>query len=70
MTGDDLKSFRERYGLSQRGLARRIGYSHTMVSLWEAGKRTPIPERVPILLAGIAHDLQDEKRPQSEDQGR
>ena len=52
MTPDDLKAFRSRWGLSLRALAVRIGYDHSMIALWESGRR-PIPRRVGILLAAV-----------------
>lgn len=36
-----IKKARERAGLSQRKLARKIRVTHGAVSLWEAGKRQP-----------------------------
>ena len=32
---------REKYGLSLRGLARRMGVSHVAISLWRSGKASP-----------------------------
>ncbi len=38
MTGEELKAMRKVPGISQSALARLIGCSHGMVSLWETGK--------------------------------
>lgn len=36
-----IKELRERAGLSQRALAKKLGISHVSVSLWENGKSVP-----------------------------
>lgn len=41
MFGDELKTRRMGQGLSQRRLAERIHYSHSMISLVESGNRAP-----------------------------
>ena len=38
--GEILRTERERRGLSQREIARRIGVSKSAVSLWESGARS------------------------------
>lgn len=69
MTIEELKAFRDKWNLSQRDLAPRIGYHHSTVASWELGHRR-IPVRVDLLIAALERSLQDERRPQSEDQGR
>lgn len=69
MTGDDLRAWRKRYRLTQSALAEKLGRERTTIYLWETGQRA-IPAWVPLALPTIERDLQDEKRPQSEDQGR
>jgi len=39
--GGRIRAERERLGLSQTGLAHRLGRSQTAVSYWEAGRRSP-----------------------------
>ncbi|NYV75056.1 helix-turn-helix transcriptional regulator [Streptomyces sp. UH6] len=42
--GRQLKAARERAGLGQRELGRRLGYSEEQISSLERGRRTPQPE--------------------------
>lgn len=48
-----LREARQANGASLRALAKRIGISHTMISLWEHGHRVPEPEDVAIVLTGL-----------------
>lgn len=41
MVGDNIKAARERAGLSQTELARRLGIRQPSVCAWEAGKTFP-----------------------------
>lgn len=38
---DRLKTWRERLGLTQAGLAERIGTEESVIADWEAGRRKP-----------------------------
>src|SRR5512133_2240656 len=42
----DLLKARKQRGWNQQALARRLGVSQTLVSLWEHGKRRPPEKRV------------------------
>lgn len=68
MTGNDIKAFRDRWGMTQVALAARLGVNHSTVWRWEHDEY-PIPARIALALRGIAAELQQE-RPQSKDQGR
>lgn len=39
MTGDEIKSLRDRYGLTQTDLAKALGTVKNRVSEWENGKK-------------------------------
>jgi putative transcriptional regulator len=41
MTAADVIALRERTGLTQEGLARRLGVSVSAVHNWEQGRRKP-----------------------------
>lgn len=43
MTAADIKTFREGLGLTQEELAERIGVTHSAISQWESGKKSPRP---------------------------
>jgi transcriptional regulator with XRE-family HTH domain len=43
---NDLRSARKQHAWNQQELARRLGVSQTLVSLWEHGKRRPPAKRV------------------------
>ena len=49
MTGDQLKKYRQREGLSQEALAEKLFISQPQVSRYESGE-CPIPAQVPALL--------------------
>ena len=68
MTPDDLRAFRDRWNLSQRALAPRIGYNHSTVALWESGQR-PIPRRVDLLIAALERELANERNPEPKPEG-
>jgi len=46
MTGQSLQSFRKQRGWNQHEVARRLGISQTLVSLWEHGERQVPVERL------------------------
>ncbi len=39
--GSDLRSYRQRLGLTVRGAARQIGVTHASIIYWERGTRQP-----------------------------
>lgn len=61
MTKTELRRLREAAGLSQTGLAKKIGYSQASVSRWEAGKETPIPERAQKLITIMTYQSEPER---------
>lgn len=56
MTPADLKSARSTLGLSQAGLAARIGVERNTINRWEMGLH-PIPRWARLLLAKYLDDL-------------
>jgi transcriptional regulator with XRE-family HTH domain len=46
MTSARLRNFREQRGWNQQEVARRVGVSQTLVSLWENGDRNPSTTRL------------------------
>lgn len=65
MTGNELKQFREKLGLSQEELAKRLRVAGNTVSRWELG-RMKIPEYLDLALETIERrfieDLADEPK--------
>lgn len=53
---EDLKAFRQRYGLPQAALAQLLGASKRSVEEWEGG-RNPAPPMLGLALAALAADL-------------
>lgn len=56
MTKEELKSFRERLGLSQEELARDLRVARNTISRWELGN-SKIPEFLDLALRSIEIDL-------------
>ena len=52
MTTEELKQFRKLAGLTQKGLADRIGMSEAAIRGWESG-RSDIPKMAEIALSTI-----------------
>lgn len=48
-----LRGFRERRGWSQQDLSRRSGYSRTIITNYENGKRRPLREATQALAAAL-----------------
>ena len=46
-----IRELRERLGISQSELARRMGVKHTFVIQWETGKAMPAAAKLPKLAA-------------------
>lgn len=44
-----IKERREKLGLSQRDLAKKMNVSQATVAMWETGVTSPIAKRLPIL---------------------
>lgn len=59
MSGDDLRSIRDRLGMTNPGIAEVLGVREDTVKKWVA-KKDPIPYRVPSELAAYAEHLSDE----------
>ena len=62
MTGNDIKAFRERWGLTQVALAARLGVNHSTVWRWEDKQDAPVPERVAFAVRGLDITLEREQR--------
>jgi transcriptional regulator with XRE-family HTH domain len=48
-----LKMLRQRYALTQREIAAKVGVSHQRISAWEAGKGQPRLRHIPSLAAAL-----------------
>jgi transcriptional regulator with XRE-family HTH domain len=59
MTGEDLKNWRKKWGLTQIELARMLGTYQETISRWERGKRG-IPSHLPLALEALEHRLRKE----------
>jgi len=52
--GDNLRTIRQRQGLTQEDLARRLGYERpTPISIWEKGPEIPTPKTIVKLATGL-----------------
>ncbi len=60
MTGQELKEWRRKWGLTQEGLARRLGVIRLTVARWETGTRA-IPSFLPLTLEALEHRMKMEK---------
>ncbi len=60
MTGEELKTFRERIGMSQDKLAKELKVARNTVSRWELEERK-IPEFLELALQTIERSLNKEK---------
>ena len=58
MTGQELRDWRARVGLSQTQLARRLETTPTTISRWERD-RNPIPPAIVILLGYIEREMRE-----------
>jgi transcriptional regulator with XRE-family HTH domain len=47
MKNNPIRAFRERNGLTQEALARKLGVSSVSLSRWETGNRKVEPSRLP-----------------------
>lgn len=53
MTGENVKAWRDRHGVTQMALAARLGVNHSTVWRWEHDK-LPLPPWLPLALEAIA----------------
>jgi DNA-binding transcriptional regulator YiaG len=59
MTGDELRTTRERLGLSQTALAERLGTRQNRISDWETGRRdVPIHAAAHLRTLARLHDCE------------
>ncbi|MBM4287110.1 MAG: helix-turn-helix transcriptional regulator [Deltaproteobacteria bacterium] len=59
MTGQELKNWRKRWGITQMELARLLGTYQETISRWEREKRG-IPSHLPLALEALEHRLMKE----------
>lgn len=59
MTGKELQEWRRKWGLSQDGLARRLGVFRESVSRWETEARA-IPSFLPLALEALENRMKME----------
>ena len=57
MTGEQVKKWRGRWGLSQAAAARALRTSQAVVSFWEHGIRS-VPSRIEDRVYRLEHDLE------------
>jgi len=60
MDGQQIKQLRKGLGLSQEGLARKLGMSYNSVYLWERGSHRPSPlalEKLKLIEAELAEEV-------------
>jgi transcriptional regulator with XRE-family HTH domain len=57
LAGDFLRATRERQGVSQEDLARRVGSHQPQVSAWETGKKPIQVEQLAALLEALGLEL-------------
>lgn len=56
-SGDRLREWRERAGLTQQDLADACGLSRFQISRWETGQAKPGPRHLNPLVCGLAQAL-------------
>ena len=61
MTGEELKTFREKFGLSQDQLAKELKVARNTVSRWELEERK-IPEFLELALQTIERRISDSEK--------
>jgi DNA-binding transcriptional regulator YiaG len=59
MTGQDLKNWRKKWGITQIELARLLGTFQETISRWERGKRG-IPSHLFLALEALEHRIMKE----------
>ena len=61
MTGNELQEWRRKWGLSQEGLAQRLGVIRVTVARWETGTRA-IPSFLSLALEALENRMEKEGR--------
>lgn len=61
MTGDDLRAFRDRWGLSRAELVRRLDVDYSTVWRWEKAGTRELPQRVALAISGLERELEQER---------
>jgi len=61
MTGKELQEWRRKWGLSQKGLAQRLGVIRVTVARWETGTRA-IPSFLSLALEALENRMEKEGR--------
>ena len=59
MTGNELKLWRKRWGITQVGLAKMLGTYQVTIARWETGARK-IPLLLPLALEGLEKRMKEE----------
>ena len=59
MTRFRIRELREARGLSQHGLARRLGVTKMAVSRWESGAAMPTADKLPTIAALLECEVND-----------
>jgi len=70
LTGQTLREFRHRAGLTQVEVARRVGIPATVLSAYECGRRQPSVETAGRLIDAMGFDVTFRARLDPEVQGR
>jgi DNA-binding XRE family transcriptional regulator len=60
MTGQELKDWRRKWGLSQEELGKALGVFRVSISRWETGTRS-IPSFLPLALQALETNLAKER---------
>jgi transcriptional regulator with XRE-family HTH domain len=60
MTGQELREWRKKLGLSQAALARHLGVTRVTVTRWEIGLR-PVPSFLGLAMRALEIDLREER---------
>jgi predicted transcriptional regulator len=58
MTGNDLKLWRKKWGITQAGLAKMLGTYQVTIARWETGARK-IPFLLPFALEALENRLKE-----------
>ena len=61
MTGNDLRAFRDRWGLSRAELVRRLDVDYSTVWRWEEKGENELPQRITLAIAGLEQALKSER---------
>jgi predicted transcriptional regulator len=61
MTGEDLRNWRTKWGITQGELARQLGTYQETISRWERGKRG-IPSHLSLALEALENRMKKERK--------